>query len=94
MQASNASEFCGIYGAEIIETDAMNGTDGAQIKAKELVKNFPVKYFYADQYNNEANWRAHYEQSAPKSGEQTTGESRILSLVSEQAGLSSEQAEN
>jgi len=63
-----------IYGAEIIETDAMNGTDGAQLEAKELVKKFPDKYFYADQYNNEANWKAHYNQSAPEIWQQTAGQ--------------------
>ena len=71
-----------IYGAEIIETDAMNGTDGAQIKAKELVKEFPDKYFYVDQYNNEENWRAHYDQSAPEIWRRTNG--RITHFV---AGL-------
>ncbi len=72
---SNASnerkKILKIYGAEIIETDAMNGTDGAQLEAKELVKKFPDKYFYADQYNNEANWRAHYDQTATEIWEQT-----------------------
>jgi cysteine synthase B len=62
-----------IYGAEIIETDPMNGTDGAQTMAKELARNNPEKYFYPDQYNNEANWRAHYEQSAPEIWRQTNG---------------------
>ncbi len=60
-----------IYGAEIVETDAMNGTDGAQLEAKELIKKFPDKYFYADQYNNEANWRAHFETTAPEIWQQT-----------------------
>ncbi len=71
-----------IYGAEIIETDAMDGTDGAQIKAKGLVAEFPDKYFYADQYNNEANWKAHYDQSATEIWQQTNG--RITHFV---AGL-------
>ena len=62
-----------IYGAEIIETDRMNGTDGAQIKAKELVAEFPDKYFYPDQYNNENNWKAHYNTTAPEIWEQTNG---------------------
>ncbi len=62
-----------IYGAEIIETDQMSGTDGAQIAAKELVKKFPDKYFYPDQYNNENNWKAHYETTAPEIWEQTNG---------------------
>ena len=63
-----------LYGAEIIETDPMNGTDGAQIKAKELVAEFPDRYFYPDQYNNENNWKAHYETTAPEIWAQTNGE--------------------
>jgi len=62
-----------IYGAEIIETDPMKGTDGAQIRAKELAAADPDKYFYPDQYNNDANWRAHYEGTAPEIWEQTRG---------------------
>ena len=71
-----------LYGAEIIETDQMQGTDGAQIKAKELVAAFPDKYFYPDQYNNEANWQAHYATTAPEIWAQTNG--RITHFV---AGL-------
>lgn len=71
-----------IYGAEIIETDALNGTDGAQLVAKELVAKFPNKYFYPDQYNNEANWKAHYQTTAPEIWWQTYG--RITHFV---AGL-------
>ncbi|MEJ7847302.1 MAG: cysteine synthase family protein [Pyrinomonadaceae bacterium] len=62
-----------LYGAEIIETDPMNGTDGAQVKAKELVREFPGKYFYPDQYNNEANWKAHFATTAPEIWWQTQG---------------------
>ena len=71
-----------LYGAEIIETDQMQGTDGAQLKAKELVAEFPDKYFYPDQYNNEANWKAHYATTAPEIWRQTHG--RITHFV---AGL-------
>lgn len=63
-----------IYGAEIIETDAMQGTDGAQILAKELYRQHPDKYFYPDQYNNEANWKAHYTTTAHEIWWQTHGE--------------------
>ncbi len=62
-----------LYGAEIIETDPMNGTDGAQIKAKELAKEFPEKYYYPDQYNNENNWLAHFNTTAPEIWRQTNG---------------------
>jgi cysteine synthase B len=71
-----------IYGAEIIETDAMSGTDASQIKAKELVKEFPEKYVYLDQYNNEANWKAHYNSTANEIWQQT--ENRITHFI---AGL-------
>lgn len=60
-----------IYGAEIIETDGMSGTDAAQIKAKELVKQFPEKYVYLDQYNNDANWKTHYNSTANEIWQQT-----------------------
>jgi cysteine synthase B len=62
-----------IYGAEIIETDPMHGTDGAQIRAGEIAAREPDKYFYPDQYNNDANWRAHYNGTAPEIWEQTGG---------------------
>jgi len=62
-----------LYGAEIIETDQMLGTDGAQLVAKELVAKHPEKYFYPDQYNNEANWKAHFDTTAPEIWEQTGG---------------------
>ncbi|HEV7842482.1 MAG TPA: cysteine synthase family protein [Pyrinomonadaceae bacterium] len=69
-----------IYGAEIIETDPMRGTDGAQLKAGEIVAAEPEKYFYPDQYNNDANWRAHYDHTAPEIWEQTRG--RITHFLS------------
>lgn len=62
-----------IYGAEIIETDPMGGTDAAQLRARELVAAEPDKYVYPDQYNNDANWRAHYDTTAPEIWEQTEG---------------------
>lgn len=62
-----------IYGAELIETDPAEATDGAQRRAREIVARDPGKYFYPDQYNNDANWRAHYEHTAPEIWEQTEG---------------------
>lgn len=62
-----------LYGAEIIETDAMNGTDGAQAVARELAAKHPDKYFYPDQYNNKANWQAHFATTAPEIWWQTHG---------------------
>jgi cysteine synthase B len=52
------------YGAEILETSPLAGTDGAQIRVKEIVAAHPDQYFYPDQYNNPANWRAHYNTTA------------------------------
>ncbi len=49
------------YGAELLLTDPMEGTDGAQRRVKEIVEAEPDRYFYPDQYNNDANWRAHYD---------------------------------
>lgn len=71
-----------LYGAEIIETDPMSGTDGAQIAAKELVAKYPEKYFYPDQYNNPANWQAHFATTAPEIWRETGG--RVTHFV---AGL-------
>ena len=61
------------YGVEIIYTSPFEGTDGAQIKAKELVKKYPEKYYYADQYANENNWRAHYLTTGNEIYHQTGG---------------------
>jgi cysteine synthase B len=51
-------------GAEIIYTSKYEGTDGAQEVAKELADKHPDKYFYADQYKNDNNWKAHYYTTA------------------------------
>jgi S-sulfo-L-cysteine synthase (O-acetyl-L-serine-dependent) len=67
------------YGVEIIETSPIEGTDGAQVLARQLAEEFPEKYVYLDQYNNEANWRAHYQTTAPEIWEQTEG--RITHFV-------------
>jgi len=61
------------YGVEIVETDPMLSTDGAQLIARELFAESPEEYFYPDQYNNDANWLAHYETTAPEIWEQTEG---------------------
>lgn len=61
------------FGVELIETDPLQSTDGAQLVARELAAREPEKYFYPDQYNNAANWRAHYESTAPEIWEQTDG---------------------
>ena len=54
------------YGADVLYTDPLQGSDGAIRKARELHQENPELYFYADQYNNPANWVAHYESTGPE----------------------------
>ena len=70
------------YGAEIVFTDPMQGSDGAILRVKAMYQESPELYFYPDQYNNPGNWRAHYDTTAPEILEQTGG--RITHFV---AGL-------
>ncbi len=62
------------YGAEVVSTDPADGSDGAIRKARELVAEFGDKFYYADQYGNDANWRAHYRTTAPEIWRQTEGQ--------------------
>ena len=62
------------YGANVIWTDPADGSDGAIRKARALAAEEPEKYFYADQYGNNANWRAHYLGTANEIWEQTGGQ--------------------
>jgi len=80
--SSERKRMLQVLGAVTIETDPMQGSDGAQMVARELATRDPEKYFYPDQYNNDANWRAHYEGTGPEIWEQTEG--RITHFV---AGL-------
>jgi S-sulfo-L-cysteine synthase (O-acetyl-L-serine-dependent) len=61
------------YGVEIVETDPMLLTDGAQSVARAIFASDREKYFYPDQYNNHANWLAHYKTTANEIWEQTEG---------------------
>jgi cysteine synthase B len=70
------------YGAELVLTDPLSGSDGAIVAVREIVAADPETYFYPDQYNNPANWRAHYETTGAEIFEQTSG--RITYFV---AGL-------
>lgn len=62
------------YGAVIDWTDPGEGSDGAIRRARKLAAQEPEKYFYADQYSNDANWRAHYSTTAPEIWQQTAGQ--------------------
>lgn len=70
------------YGASLVFTSPLEGSDGAIREARRLYASDPDLYFYPDQYNNEGNWRAHYDTTAPEILEQTKG--RITHFV---AGL-------
>ncbi len=67
------------YGAEIILTPAHKGTDGAIEKVYELARTYPEKYFCTDQFNNPANWLAHYRGTAPEIWRDTKG--RVTHVV-------------
>ena len=67
------------YGAKVVYTDPADGSDGAIRKARELYALDPAKYFYADQYSNDANWQAHYHGTANEIWQQTEG--RITHFV-------------
>lgn len=62
------------YGANVIWTDPADGSDGAIRKAQALAVEEPEKYYYANQYGNDANWRAHYNGTANEIWEQTDGQ--------------------
>ena len=61
------------FGAEVTLTDAKLGTDGAILKARQMVRDFPDKYFMPDQFSNHYNRLAHYETTAQEILAQTGG---------------------
>ena len=61
------------YGAEIVFTDPGEGSDGAIRVCREIYAADPDRYYYPDQYNNPANWKAHFETTGPEIIEQTDG---------------------
>jgi len=70
------------YGAEVIWTNAQEGADGAIRVARAIFAESPRRYYYADQYSNPENWKAHFHLTAPEIWQQTHG--RITHFV---AGL-------
>jgi cysteine synthase B len=70
------------YGAQVVWTNPADGSDGAIRMARSMAAAEPERYFYADQYSNEANWKAHYRTTANEIWEQTEG--RVTHFV---AGL-------
>jgi S-sulfo-L-cysteine synthase (O-acetyl-L-serine-dependent) len=67
------------YGAEMVFSSAAEGSDGAILKCREIYEADPDRYFYPDQYNNPANWKAHFDTTGPEIIEQTEG--RITHFV-------------
>jgi cysteine synthase B len=75
-------QLCLAYGARIVDTDPLLGSDGALERVRAMVAAAPRRYFYADQYRNPANPLAHYRGTGPEIWEQTEG--RVTHFV---AGL-------
>jgi S-sulfo-L-cysteine synthase (O-acetyl-L-serine-dependent) len=70
------------FGAELVLTSPLEGTDGAIREVRRMVAEHPEQYFYPDQYSNDSNWRAHFDTTGPEIIEQTNG--RVTHFV---AGL-------
>ena len=79
---SERKKILSSYGVELVLTDPLDGSDGAIREARRIYAEMPDRYFYADQYTNDANWRAHYDTTGPEILEQTGG--RVTHFV---AGL-------
>lgn len=62
------------YGAELVLTDPLEGMDGAILEARRICQAAPERYFRPDQYNNPANWQAHYRTTGVEIWEQTGGQ--------------------
>ncbi len=67
-------KYLEVYGANVVWTNPADGSDGAIRKARELIATEPDRYFYADQYSNDENWRAHYRTTATEIWQQTEGQ--------------------
>lgn len=67
-------------GAELILTDPLEGSDGAMLAARQLAQDDPGRYYYANQYDNPANWQAHFLTTGPEIVQQTQG--KITHFVS------------
>jgi cysteine synthase B len=62
-----------VLGAVLELTDPVEGTDGAIHAARQMVEEHPGRYYYANQYDNPANWQAHYQTTGPEIVQQTQG---------------------
>ena len=64
----------GALGAELVLTDALDGTDGAIEVARRMAAETPDRWYYADQYSHPANWQAHYQGTAEEIWRDTAGQ--------------------
>src|SRR5262245_44429641 len=71
--ASEKKRIAETYGARVVLTDPLEGSDGAIVEARDRMKKNPNKYFMPDQYNNPNNWKAHYHTTAEEIWKQTEG---------------------
>jgi S-sulfo-L-cysteine synthase (O-acetyl-L-serine-dependent) len=72
--SAERKQILSAYGANILYTNPDDGSDGAIRMARDLAAKHPDTYFYADQYSNDANWRAHYHGTANEIWQQTEGQ--------------------
>jgi cysteine synthase B len=77
--SSERKRILAAYGAEVVLTDPAEGSDGAIRRCWQIYESNPDFYFYPDQYNNAANWRAHFDTTGPEILNQTEG--RITHFV-------------
>lgn len=74
---SNASEerkeIMRAYGASLVLSDPLEGSDGAMLVAQRMAEEDPARYAYINQYDNPGNWRAHYDGTGPEIASQTHG---------------------
>jgi cysteine synthase B len=71
--ASEKKRIIETFGAKVVYTDPLEGSDGAQLEAQRIHRANPGKYFLPDQYNNPHNWKAHYKTTAEEIWSQTEG---------------------
>ncbi len=71
----------GALGANIVYSDPLEGSDGALTMVRSMVEEKPDRYFYTAQYENEANWRAHYQGTGPELQEALQGLTHVVAGV-------------
>ena len=74
MSAAERISILHAYDVDLVFTDPLEGSDGAIRAVRELALREPQRYFYADQYNNPANWQAHYQGTGVEIWRQTAGQ--------------------